>query len=164
MRDRGRRAGVAHRPDKCQRVDSKSADEIAEQLGVSRALIQHAKVLKRDAEPHVIAAVESGELGLTTERLPAHVDLAQYILSSNDRRDLTQGQRAMIAARMNLAKLANWGEIQKTARALKVDRHRVMEAIVIQTHAPDLGEQVSALVLPFSQALERARKLEHFQD
>jgi hypothetical protein len=51
-----------------------------------------------------------------------------YILSSNDRRDMTQGQRAIVAARINLHKLCKFGEVQRLANALKVPHQRVSEA------------------------------------
>jgi hypothetical protein len=84
-----------------------------------------------------------------------------YILSSNVRRDLTQGQRAVIPAlAMNLSQnvTKNRGGTE-IARALKVPRQRVSEAIIIVTHAPDLGQQVKRNELPFSQAVERSRAL-----
>jgi hypothetical protein len=43
-------------------------------------------------------------------------DLVAYILSSNDCRDLTQDQRAMIAAELQFSKLENYGEAAIVAR------------------------------------------------
>jgi hypothetical protein len=85
-------------------------------------------------------------------------DPVAYILSSNDRRDLTQGQRAIVAAMANSYKLYEFGDIEKLGRALKVPRPRVAEAIVIVKHAPDLADQVRRGDHPFQPALERARQ------
>jgi hypothetical protein len=58
----------------------------------------------------------------------------------NDRRDMTQGQRAIVAALCH--KLLQRGEPADLARSLKVPRQRVSEATIIARHAPDLAEQV----------------------
>ena len=44
-------------------------------------------------------------------------DPVAYILSTNDRRDMTQGQRAIVAAMIDLYKLYNRGEVSALARA-----------------------------------------------
>jgi hypothetical protein len=63
-------------------------------------------------------------------------DLVAYILSSNDRRDMTQGQRAIVAALCH--NLLQRGEPAELARSLKVPRQ-------IARHTPDLAEQMRAV-------------------
>ena len=91
-------------------------------------------------------------------------DPVAYIMSSNDRRDMTQGQRAIVAAMTNSYKLYEFGAIENLGRALKVPRARVSEALVIVRHAPDLAEQVRKGVTPFHAALEQARKAKAASD
>jgi hypothetical protein len=45
-------------------TSNETAGEIAAQLGISKKLISDARIIKERAEPHIIAAVESGELGI----------------------------------------------------------------------------------------------------
>jgi hypothetical protein len=92
------------------------------------------------------------------EKLNGH-DPVALILSSNDRRDLTQGQRAIIAALLSSYNLYKRGEGTKLARALKVPQPRVAEAALIVKHAPDLAEHVRKNELSFISALEKARAL-----
>lgn len=89
------------------------------------------------------------------------LDPISFIFSSNDRRDMTQGQRAVVAAlaMTNLYKLYKFGAVTDLARSLKVPHTRVSEAIIIVKHAPDLAEQVRKGDMPFQPALEKARRL-----
>lgn len=86
-------------------------------------------------------------------------DPVAYILSSNDRRDMTQGQRAVVAAMANTFTNCKFGDLGQLARALKVPLPRVSEAIIIAKHAPDLAERVRKGDAPFQPALEKARQI-----
>jgi hypothetical protein len=66
-------------------------------------------------------------------------------LVSNDRRDMTQGQRAIVGAMANTFTNCKFGDLGQLARALKVPLPRVSEAIIITKHAPDLAEQVKPM-------------------
>jgi hypothetical protein len=91
------------------------------------------------------------------EKLNGH-DPVAYILSSNDRRDMTQGQRAVVAAMINSNKLLEFGDRVELARSLKVPPQRVSEAVIIVRHAPDLAERVRVNEMPGQRAVAMARR------
>lgn len=129
----------------------------------------HPIIISGDAETLIdgrnrLRACELAGVQPQFQRLNGHIDPVDYILSSNDRRDMTQGQRAIVAAMVDSYKLYDHGDIAELARALKVPRPRVSEAITVVKHAPDLAEQVRRGKIPFHPALEKARALKNESD
>jgi len=77
------------------------------------------------------------------------------IASGTLRRNLTQGQKAMVVAKSN--KLLEFGRRVTAARSYGVPAQRISEALLVIEQAPDLAEGVLAGE-PLSRALETARE------
>lgn len=84
-------------------------------------------------------------------------DAENWILSRNgQRRDLTKGQRAIIAAQTS--KLDEHGAITKAAKAIGVNRQDVSRALTIVAHNPTAVTDVAAGGVPFDTAYKDASK------
>jgi len=70
-------------------------------------------------------------------------DASAYIIAANViRRHLTQGQRAMVVAKLELPNLGNWGDETEVARRHGVSRRRLTEALLILKWADEEVESV----------------------
>lgn len=86
-------------------------------------------------------------------------DPVAYILGANiARRHLNKGQAAMAMAMVsNFLETKKFGDGQITARVIGVSGARLSQAILVSTHASELGDQVLAGALSLDKAYDEAK-------
>lgn len=85
-------------------------------------------------------------------------DPSGYALAVNiNRRHLTQGQKAMIAAKANFFLGKNWGASQEVASQAGVSGSRISKASAVLDYAPELADLVISGATPLNQAYDVAK-------